>query len=160
MDIVMPVMNGLAATKIIYQQHPNTKILLLTTFDNPEYISQGIKFGAKGYLLKNASLEELTLAIHSVAKNCTYFGVGVFEKIQDTTVATSSKALSPILKQLTPREQEVLNLLAIGARNKEIAQLLCLSESTVKNYVSRILSRLHLRDRTQAALFAKKYLND
>ena len=157
MDIKMPVMNGLEATKIICQQYPDTKVLLLTTFGNTEYVSQGMKFGAKGYLLKNANLEDLILAIKSVSKDCTYFGSGIFEKTKKISNKIETKPLSSIIAQLTPREKEVLKLLATGARNKEIAKSLCLSESTVKNYVSRILSCLHLRDRTQAALFANSY---
>ena len=160
MDIVMPVMNGLEATKIICQQYPNIKVLFLTTFDRTEYISQGMKIGAKGYLLKDAPLAELILAIQSVAENCTYFGAGLFERFQSTIIIEQNNSLSSELERLTPREKEILNLLAIGARNKEIARSLCLSESTIKNYVSRILNRLHLRDRTQAALLANSYFNN
>ncbi|MEM6613502.1 MAG: response regulator transcription factor, partial [Cyanobacteria bacterium P01_C01_bin.72] len=97
--------------------------------------------------------------IESVYKNCTHFGSGLFEKIQNDNIVSISEPLSSTIEQLTPKEKEVLNLLTTGAKNKEIAQTLCLAESTVKNYVSRILSRLQLRDRIQAALFANSYLD-
>jgi DNA-binding NarL/FixJ family response regulator len=159
MDVKMPIMNGIEATKIINQNFPTTKVLILTTFDDNEYVFQAMDFGAKGYLLKSTSLEELVVAIESVSKDCTYLAPGLFAKTRiNLTTNRTSKVLSTAIKQLTPREKEVLCLLATGARNREIAQSLYLSESTVRNYVSRIFSCLHLRDRTQAALFANSHL--
>ena len=158
MDVEMPVMNGLKATRIINQQSPHTKIIIMTTFDNAEYVRQSIKFGARGYLLKTASLEELALAIELVFKDCIYMKHEIFDRIRDNFGENNDESLVLAVQQLTTREKEVLNLLATGAKNKEIARSLCLSESTVKNYVSRILGRLQLRDRVQAALFANSYL--
>jgi len=160
MDIRMPVMDGVAATQEIATHHPQTKVLVLTTFDDDEYVSQAMRFGAKGYLLKDTEPDDLALAIRAVQKGHTQLGPGLFEK---ALLLASSPSLSvnppPGLDQLTPRELEVLRLIASGANNREIAQVLFLSENTVKNYVTNILSRLNLRDRTQAALLAHSLFN-
>ncbi len=155
MDIRMPVMDGVAATQLITQQFPDVKILVLTTFDDDDYIAQAMKLGARGYLLKDTEPEELALAIYSVSKGHTHFGPGLFEKmLTAATPAAPNSEPPPELAELTHRELEVLRLIASGANNREIAQTLFLSENTVKNYVTNILSRLNLRDRTQAALLA------
>jgi DNA-binding NarL/FixJ family response regulator len=160
MDIRMPVMDGVAATSAIAQHYPDTKVLVLTTFDDDEYVSQVMRLGAKGYLLKDTEPDELALAIRSVYKGHTQLGPGLFEKaILSGAAPTPSSELPPELAQLTPRELEVLRFLASGANNREIAESLFLSENTVKNYVTNILSRLNLRDRTQAALLAHSLLN-
>ncbi len=156
MDIRMPVMDGVAATGAIARQYPDIKVLVLTTFDDDDYVSQAMRLGAKGYLLKDTEPDELALAIRSVYKGHTQLGPGLFEKTLTAPVAISTAPIEspPELAQLTQRELEVLQLIASGANNREIAQSLFLSENTVKNYVTNILSRLNLRDRTQAALFA------
>jgi DNA-binding NarL/FixJ family response regulator len=155
MDIRMPVMDGVAATRAIAQQYPKIKVLVLTTFDDGEYVSQAMRLGAKGYLLKDTEPDELILAIQSIYKGQTLLGPGLFEKaLLPVNAPVSSVEFPPELAQLTPRELEVLRLIASGANNREIAESLFLSENTVKNYVTNILSRLNLRDRTQAALFA------
>ncbi|MEH1873670.1 response regulator transcription factor [Nostoc sp.] len=155
MDIRMPVMDGVATTKAIAQQYPHIKVLVLTTFDDDEYVFQAMRLGAKGYLLKDTEPDELMLAIRSVYKGQTLLGPGLFEKALTPIAApVSSVQTPPELAQLTPRELDVLRLIACGANNREIAESLFLSENTVKNYVTNILSRLSLRDRTQAALFA------
>ncbi|MEH2026011.1 response regulator transcription factor [Nostoc sp.] len=155
MDIRMPVMDGVATTKAIAQQYPDIKVLVLTTFDDDEYVFQAMRLGAKGYLLKDTEPDELMLAILSVYKGQTLLGPGLFEKALTPIAApVPSVQPPPELAQLTPRELDVLRLIACGANNREIAESLFLSENTVKNYVTNILSRLSLRDRTQAALFA------
>lgn len=155
MDIRMPVMDGVATTKAIAQQYPDIKVLVLTTFDDDEYVYQAMRLGAKGYLLKDTEPDELMLAIRSVYKGQTLLGPGLFEKaLMPITAPVPSVQTPPELAQLTPRELDVLRLIASGANNREIAESLFLSENTVKNYVTNILSRLNLRDRTQAALFA------
>ncbi|NET34426.1 MAG: response regulator transcription factor [Cyanothece sp. SIO1E1] len=153
MDVRMPVMDGVAATRAIHQANPEIKIMVLTTFDDDEYVTQAMQFGAKGYLLKDTPSEELAQAIRLVHKGHTHLGPGLFEKVQ---VASTSvpPTTSPELIALTPREQEVLHLIAAGYNNHEIAEALYISERTVKNHVNSILSRLNLRDRTQAAIFA------
>ncbi|HEY9892602.1 MAG TPA: response regulator transcription factor [Candidatus Sericytochromatia bacterium] len=161
MDIRMPVMDGVAATGAIAQSYPDTKVLVLTTFDDDEYVSQAMRLGAKGYLLKDTEPDELALAIRAVYKGHTQLGPGLFEKALMTPAVTNPTVVSPPeLEQLTPRELEVLRLIASGANNREIAQTLFLSENTVKNYVTNILSRLNLRDRTQAALLAHSLFNN
>jgi DNA-binding NarL/FixJ family response regulator len=161
MDIRMPVMDGVAATQVISQRFPDIKVLVLTTFDDDEYVQQSMRFGAKGYLLKDTHSEELADAIRAVHKGFTQLGPGLFDK----AIATPAPAemaiahpLPPELDELTPREREVLNLIASGASNKEIAKALYISERTVKNHVTSILSRLNLRDRTQAAMLASAFL--
>ncbi|MGA7934768.1 MAG: response regulator transcription factor [Kovacikia sp.] len=160
MDIRMPVMDGVAATQAIANQYPTTKVLVLTTFDDDEYVSQAMRVGAKGYLLKDIEPEDLALAIRAIHRGHTQLGPGLLEKAL-TTISTISPTVDPPpeLKQLTPRELEVLRLIASGANNREIAQALFLSEHTVKNYVTNILNHLNLRDRTQAALLAHSLFN-
>lgn len=158
MDIRMPVMDGVAATKAIAQQYPEIKVLILSTFDDDEYVFQAMRLGAKGYLLKDTEPDELMLAIRSIYKGQTLLGPGLFEKaLMPVAAPTIFREPPPELAQLTPRELEVLRLIASGANNREIAQSLFLSENTVKNYVTNILSRLNLRDRTQAALLAHSW---
>lgn len=154
MDIRMPIMDGVAATQTIVQHYPSIKVLVLTTFDDDEYVSQAMRLGAKGYLLKDSEPDDIALAIRAVSKGHTQLGPGLFEKALIPLATPTPSVLPPELTQLTPREFEVLQLIASGANNREIAQALFLSENTVKNYVTNILSRLNLRDRTQAALFA------
>jgi len=161
MDIRMPVMDGVAATREICQQFPATKVLVLTTFDDDQYVAEALRYGAMGYLLKDTPSEELAAAIRSVHKGYTQLGPGLVEKIiaKVPTVAPPPPSPPPSWDELTPREQEVLRLIAKGASNREIAQLLYISEGTVKNHVTNILNRLNLRDRTQAAIFANSFLN-
>ncbi len=156
MDVRMPIMDGVAATRNLQQKAPNIKVLVLTTFDDDDYITQAMKFGAKGYLLKDTPSEELAQAIRAVNKGYTQMGPGLFEKVM---TATPHVEVPPELEQLTPREKEVLQLIAKGLNNREIAENLFISERTVKNHVNSILSRLNLRDRTQAAIFASSLRN-
>jgi DNA-binding NarL/FixJ family response regulator len=152
MDVRMPVMDGVAATQIIGQKYPQTKVLVLTTFDDQEYIFQSLQAGASGYLLKDTPFEELTTAIRVVQKGYTQLGPGLAQKAM-TVVPAPRPNLPPAWQQLTPREQEILQLIAQGASNREIAETLYITEKTVRNHVTNILSQLNLRDRTQAAIF-------
>jgi DNA-binding NarL/FixJ family response regulator len=158
MDIRMPIVDGVAATREISQRFANTQILVLTTFDNDEYVTQALQYGAKGYLLKDTPSEELAAAIRAVHKGYTQLGPGLFEKAI-AKIPPPSASPPPDWTDLTPREREVLRLIAAGASNREIAQTLYISEGTVKNHVTRILSQLGLRDRTQAAIFANSFLD-
>ncbi|NJO61141.1 MAG: response regulator transcription factor [Richelia sp. RM2_1_2] len=160
MDVRMPIMDGVVATGAICQQFTNIKVLILTTFDDDEYVSQAMRLGAKGYLLKDTPLEPLANAIRSVYSGHTHLGPGLLEKIinpTDVTAATTPKIPRELI-ELTPREKDVLRLIALGANNREIAQSLFIAERTVKNHVTNILMRLNLRDRTQAAIFANSFL--
>ncbi len=162
MDVRMPEMDGVAATQILTERFPLIRILVLSTFDDDDYITQAMRFGAKGYLLKDTHAEELTQAIRSVHKGFTQMGPGLFEKvfIQSKTASSGTTPSDPPpgFLQLTPREREILLLVVQGSSNREIALELHLSESTVKNYMTSILNRLDLRDRTQAAILAHTYM--
>ena len=159
LDVRMPIMDGVATTKELSQHYPEIAVLVLTTFDDDEYISQAMNYGAKGYLLKDSPPEDLVLAIHAVNKGHTHLGPGLFEKALNHTPekTKASAVVSERLAELSPREREVLNLIAVGANNREIAHQLYISEKTVKNHVTSILSKLNLRDRTQAALLVSRF---
>ena len=152
MDIRMPIMDGVAAIKILTQQLPDVKVLVLTTFDDDEYVSQAMANGAKGYLLKDTPSVELAQGIRSVYQGYTQLGPGLFEKTRSSNSEIPTK-INPELATLTTRETEVLQLIAQGYSNREIATQLYITERTVKNHVNSILRRLNLRDRTQAAIF-------
>lgn len=160
MDIRMPIMDGVAATREIQKRFVGIKVLVLTTFDNDEYVTAALQNGAMGYLLKDTPSEELAVAIRAVYKGYTQLGPGIVKKLltQSSNIAsTQSLPIPPTLAELTPREKEVLRLIATGANNREIAQQLYISEGTVKNHVTNILNRLNLRDRTQAAIIANTF---
>jgi len=161
MDVRMPVMDGVEATRLICEKFPGMKILILTTFDDAKYVAEALRFGAKGYLLKDTPTEELAEAIRSIHKGYTQFGPGIVEKmIANVAVAeTDKQQLPPGMTELTTREREILLMIAKGASNREIAQAIFLSEGTVRNHISNILARLNLRDRTQAAIVANSCLS-
>jgi DNA-binding NarL/FixJ family response regulator len=162
MDIRMPEMDGVVATREICQRFAATKILVLTTFDDTEYISQAMQFGAKGYLLKDTPIDDIATAIRAVYKGYTYLGPGLYEKslVEMAPVLPIVPApFPPQLAELSQRERQVLRLVAKGESNREIAKSLYLTEKTVKNYVSQILNRLGFRDRTQAAIFVNSVLD-
>lgn len=162
MDVRMPIMDGVAATRTLHAQAPEIRILVLTTFDDDDYVTQALQFGAKGYLLKDTPSEELAQAIRLIHKGHTHLGPGLLEKLLPE--APPSKSIpaptldSALLNDLTPRELEVLKLIAKGYNNREIAQDLYIAERTVKNHVNSILRRLDVRDRTQAAILANNLL--
>ena len=163
MDVRMPIMDGVAATKEINTHFPKVKVLVLTTFDDDEYVQAALQNGAMGYLLKDTPSEELAVAIRAVNKGYTQLGPGIVKKLMTQFLADQNHRSSPPppanLVELTPREKEVLQLIAMGDSNKEIAQKLYISEGTVKNHVTNILNRLDLRDRTQAAILANSFLD-
>ncbi|GAA6619872.1 response regulator [Scytonema sp. NUACC26] len=159
MDIRMPIMDGVAATREIQNRFPEVKVLVLTTFDDDEYVKAALQNGATGYLLKDTPSEELAFAIRAVRKGYTQLGPGIVKKLLSQIYPVNAPQPLPSgLVELTPREKEVLRLIATGASNREIAQQLFISEGTVKNHVTNILNRLNLRDRTQAAIFANSFL--
>ena len=160
MDVRMPVMDGVAAIKKLSEQFSSIPVLVLSTFDDDEYITQAMQFGAKGYLLKDTAIEEIANAIRTAIKGYTQLGPGLFQKFLTTSSQhyyPRSQELSTTLQALSPREKEVLSLIAQGASNKEIALKLYIAERTVKAHVTSILSQLNLRDRTQAAILATQY---
>jgi DNA-binding NarL/FixJ family response regulator len=156
MDIRMPGMDGVAATRAITQTYPQVKVLILTTFDDQDYVQQALAAGAVGYLLKDTPFEELTQAIRFVEKGYTQLSPGLITKMLAAApplIQPPSPPAPPLLSELTPRERDILYRIAQGANNREIAEQLFLSEKTVRNHVSNLLSRLGLRDRTQAAIY-------
>ncbi|MGB3514861.1 MAG: response regulator transcription factor [Elainellaceae cyanobacterium] len=153
-DIRMPVMDGVAATRELLRHYPDLKILVLTTFEDDELVQQAVQAGAVGYLLKDTPSEEVAQAIRAVHRGYTQFGPGILQKMVVAQPSPPKPEIPPGFDELTPREREVLALIGQGASNREIAQALFLSEGTVKNHVTNILGRLGLRDRTQAALLA------
>jgi DNA-binding NarL/FixJ family response regulator len=156
MDVRMPAMDGREATRKICQQYPQTKVLVLSTFDDSQYIADAIRAGAKGYLLKDMPSEELAQAIRAVHRGYAQLGPGLLEKFA-ASVGTSAAAAQPepaTPPNLTPREQEVLQLVGLGYTNRDIAQSLYISEGTVKTHVTHLLNRLNLRNRSQLAIYA------
>ncbi|NCB91167.1 MAG: response regulator transcription factor [Clostridia bacterium] len=149
-DIQMKQVSGLEASKKILTQFPNAKILLLTTFSDDEYIVKALQIGAKGYLLKQ-DYESIVPAIKAVYSGQTVFGTEITKKIPDLLASASSFDYAS--KGINERELEIIRLIADGLSNKEIAAQLFLSEGTVRNYLSSILDKLELRDRTQVAVF-------
>ena len=155
MDIRMPIMDGREATRIICQRFPDTKVLVVSTFDEDDYIIHAIKAGAKGYFLKDMPAEELAQAIRLVYRGYTQMGPGLMSKMLDGMTINKSKAEEqPEFAELTPREVEVLNLIGTGCTNREIAQQLYIAEGTVKGHVNRILNRLNFKNRSQVAIYA------
>jgi DNA-binding NarL/FixJ family response regulator len=160
MDIRMPVMGGVEATRLICEQFREVKIVILTTFSDTQYVAEALRFGARGYLLKDTPAEELAKAIRSINQGYTQFGPGIMEKVIAQVATTEpNKPEDPPsgLLELTAREREVLRMIASGSSNREIAQALFLSEGTVRNHISHILTRLNVRDRTQAAIVANTF---
>lgn len=156
MDVRMPVTDGVAGTRQISQRFPNTKVLMLTTFDDQEYVIQALQAGASGYLLKDTPFEELTQAIALVHKGYTQIGPGLSSSaLTHPTPTASPEAIEP-WTALSEREQDIVRLVAQGHNNREIAQSLHIAEKTVKNYITSILSQLDLRDRTQLAIASLK----
>ena len=156
MDIRMPVMNGVEATERLCQDWPDAKIIILTTFDDDEYVFDGIRAGAKGYLLKDVSGEELATAVRAVAGGSALLGSSVAQRVLAQFAGlASAKPAAALPEPLSDRELEILQLIAEGLSNPEIAARLFLAEGTVKNYVSNILQKTDTRDRTQAVLKAQ-----
>ena len=157
MDIRMPVMDGREATRIISQRFPDTKVLVLSTFDEDNYIAQSIQAGAKGYLLKDMPCEELAQAIRLVERGYSQMGPGLMERMIEEildSITTKTEPVEPEPAELSSRELEVFNLVGTGCTNREIAQKLYITEGTVKTHVTHILNRLNLRNRAQIAVYA------
>lgn len=160
MDLRMPIMDGVEATRRILQMNKPTKVIVLTTFDDDENVFEALRAGAVGYLLKDVSSEKLYEAIKA-ANQGEYF---LLPSITAKVVSEFSRISKPATKRqdaflpdpLSPREIEIIRLVATGASNKEIAEKLVISEGTVKNHLSSILSKLSVRDRMQAVLKAKE----
>jgi len=156
MDIRMPVMDGITATQTIKQKHPSIRVIMLTTFDDEEYIIQSLQAGACGYLLKDIPTQDLAQAVQLAHSGIFQLSSTAMGKLVDEKLfrMPEPRKDEKIRSQLTEREIEILKLIAAGASNSEIAEKLFISEGTVKNHVSRILATLQVRDRVQAAILA------
>jgi len=181
MDVRMPVMDGVEATIQILKQVPSCNILMLTTFDDDEYIRDALRAGARGYLLKDIPTQDLAKAVQAVSQGVYQLDATVIGRVIDAinrpdtakknekeqrieplpapSAATKGSTTSDTLHNagLTSREIEVLRLIATGATNREVADYLVISEGTVKNHLAHIFSRLGLRDRTQAVMYAREH---
>ena len=160
MDIQMPEVNGVEATAMIKNDFPNIKIIVLTTFNDDEYIYDALKNGASGYLLKDASTSEILKAVRTVYNGGALIqsevAVKVIDKFSQLAKETVDKHIDKRVELLTEREIEICRLIAEGKNNQEIAEQLFLSQGTVKNHITRVLIKLDLRDRTQLAVFTIK----
>jgi DNA-binding NarL/FixJ family response regulator len=156
MDVRMPDLDGIAATREVLSTSPDIKVVILTTFEQDDYIFGALHAGASGFLLKRTRPEELLAAIHTVAGGDSLLSPSVTRTVIDRMAHQPTPELgsSRLLDELTPREREVLELVARGFSNGEIAAELVIEESTVKTHVKRILMKLRLRDRIQAVIFA------
>lgn len=159
MDVRMPLMNGVESTKLIKERFPDMRVLMLTTFDDDQYVVEALRLGAVGYLLKNMPPAELISAIRAVYEGGVLISPQVANKLVGLITNPQSKAeelhendtVRSLVNQLSSREKEILQLMAEGLDNKEIAGKLFIAEQTVKNYVSVIYSKLEVRDRVQAS---------
>ncbi|MEM8613026.1 MAG: response regulator transcription factor [Cyanobacteria bacterium P01_H01_bin.105] len=157
MDVRMPVCNGVEATREIHQRFPWIRILVLTTFDEDEYVFESLEAGALGYLLKSTPAKQVAIAIRNLYQGYSQLGPTIAPKVFSHVKPDSgAKADEHIL--FNPRELEILTLLGQGRSNREIAAALHLTEGTVKNHLTNIFSQLDVRDRTQAALWAHQHL--
>jgi DNA-binding NarL/FixJ family response regulator len=156
MDIRMPVCNGVEATRAIHQSYPWVRILVLTTFDEDEYVWPSLQAGALGYLLKSTSAKQVAAAVRTVADGHSQLGPTIASKVFAQLGQPITNQLSSI-DGLSSSEVEIIKLIGNGQSNREIAKILNLSEGTVRNYVSNILQHLSLRDRTQVALWFKEH---
>jgi DNA-binding NarL/FixJ family response regulator len=155
MDISMPKISGLDATKEITETFPDTKVVILTMHDNEEYLVQALKSGAKGYVLKEAAATDLAEAIRAVIRGDAYLYPAVARKLVDDYV-NRVRTIRTAADSLTPREREVLKLVAEGHTNKEIADFLGISIKTVENHRTNLMRKLDLHDRTELARYAIK----
>ncbi len=162
MDIRMPVCNGVEGTRLLQALERPPAVLILTTFDDDEYIAEAIRNGARGYLLKNVPPSRIASGIKTVHEGSMLIHPDIARKLAgmiDKPKADASKREHAVIAGLTPTEGQIVRLIADGQSNKEIAAALFLSEGTIKNYITEILSKLGLRDRTQIAIFYLKAIH-
>ena len=156
MDVRMPDLDGIAATRELLGVAPDSRVVILTTFEQDDYIFGALSAGASGFLLKRTRPEELIAAIHTIAAGDSLLSPSVTRTVIDRMARqpTPDTSVAQRLEELTPRERGVLELVARGLSNGEIAQTLVIEESTVKTHMKRILTKLRARDRVQAVIFA------
>jgi len=160
MDVRMPELDGVRATRLLKENQPQCRVIVLTTFDDDEYIFDALRLGAVGYLLKDVASAQLVEAIRAAARGESILEPSVAAKVIAEFSRVSSLVppaqMESLVEPLSERELEILSLIARGASNKEIASQLYIAEGTVKNHVTHILGKLDVRDRTRAALKAKE----
>jgi DNA-binding NarL/FixJ family response regulator len=159
MDLQMPVMDGIQATAKLRERRPDISVLALTTFDDDASLFGALRAGAAGYLLKDVSSDTLVSAITAAARGESFLQSTVTGRVVEAfarLMESGGSRAEALVLPLSPREREILSILGSGASNKEIADRLCLAEGTVKNHVTSILTKLDVRDRTQAALRARQ----
>jgi DNA-binding NarL/FixJ family response regulator len=159
MDLRMPVLDGVTATRRMHSLMPDCRVIVLTTFDDDEYVFEGLRAGAVGYLLKDVSSDKLYEAIRAAARGEYFLLPSITTKVMEEFSRLSQlvpEPVEPAADTLSAREKEILNLVATGASNKEIASNLVIAEGTVKNHLTNILSKLGVKDRVQAVLKAKE----
>ena len=158
MDVRMPELDGIEATRMLLAQDgANTRVVMLTTFDMDEYVYEALRAGASGFLLKDTPPEQLVEGIRAVASGDALLAPSITRRVIEEFVSRppgTARVMPPELEELTPREAEVLTLMARGQSNAEIAEQLVVSETTVKTHVAHVLTKLGLRDRVQAVVFA------
>jgi DNA-binding NarL/FixJ family response regulator len=156
MDVRMPDLDGISATREVLSASPEVRVVMLTTFEDDEYLFGALSAGASGFLLKRSTTEDLISAIHTVAAGDSLLAPAVTRTVIDRAAGqgTFDRGASAKLEHLTRREREVLELVATGRSNAEIAEALVIEESTVKTHVTHVLQKLGLRDRVQAVIFA------
>ncbi len=157
MDLKMPGMNGIQATRLIHDRYPAIHVLALTTFDADEWVFDAIRSGAAGYLLKDTPRDRLVEAIRDTIEGKTHVDPAVAGKLLSKLRQVPASVSTAVANSLSEREREILSLLAQGLNNADIATRLYLSEGTVRNYVSSIFGKLGVSDRTQAAVLAMRY---
>jgi NarL family two-component system response regulator LiaR len=153
MDVKMPDLDGIEATRRLCREMPHIGVIFCTMFEDDEFVFAGLQAGGRGYILKDADPDTVLRAIRAVAHGESLLGPTIAEKVMRQFSALPGKQ-TPVFDDLTPRELEVLTLIAEGLGNKEIAQELVISEKTVKNHINNIFSKLHVNDRSQAILYA------
>lgn len=160
MDLRMPVMDGVAATRLLKERGNPARVIVLTTFDDDETVFDGLRAGAVGYLLKDVPSEKLIEAIHAADRGESFLQPSIAAKVLAEFARLEERAIPPpqtaLIEPLSDRELEIIKLMAVGESNKEIAARLFITEGTVKNHVTNILGKLGVRDRTQAALRARE----
>jgi DNA-binding NarL/FixJ family response regulator len=154
-DLAMPGLDGTTATQRILERHPDVKVIMLTMHAGDEFVFRALRAGASGYLLKDAQREDIVLAVRTVAAGGTVYGGAVGRRISDFFTSNRQRYTAEVFPDLTPRERDILQLVALGLGNHEIARRLVLSEKTIRNNLAVVLTKLQVHDRAAAVAKAR-----
>lgn len=161
MDVRMPDLDGLEATRLLHQEQPDLPVIIVTTYENPAYMAKALSAGAAGYILKGTSRDDLLQAVRAAAEGGMLWDRGLMQQVVQKTVQDSHPAVpqeqGPLVEPLTAREREILTLIARGMNNREISEALSVTVSTVKTHIEHILAKLQATDRVQAAVWAVRH---